>query len=226
MKMSFRDHRSVRKVQVAGSWPFRLDKNVFILWHILNWVLGCYFYHLFFFPFCSPFFIVLAEGLKHFWNFDVATFSYIVALYIEEWHSFWCRIFLMKLYFHIFFISAIIFFIFWSCMSIIVPYTRNLFWFTYSLYYFTPPYFCMYYCLRTLLLHFTYLSPTCLSKLNSCHFFPENFLDSHYVLSHSIQYIPLLFLKPIFAEHLLRAKHWVKHVISINSFNLPDNLKL
>lgn len=64
------------------------------------------------------------------------------------------------------------------------------------------------------LLYFIYLLPTYPLKLNSCHFFPQQPLR-----------IAITF-KPVFAEHLLRAKHWVKHVSSVNSLNPWDNLRL
>lgn len=63
------------------------------------------------------------------------------------------------------------------------------------------------------------------SSLSSCLLLPQN--STHIIssqkspltlprCSHGSPYILLPFLKPVFAEHLLRAKHWVRHITSIN----------
>lgn len=206
-------------VQVAGLWLFGLDTNV-LFYESSNWVSEYYFCNLFFL-FCSSFYLVLVEGLlRHLWKFEVAFLSYILALCIEEWYMvFVVEFLLMKLVFNIFFVSAITFSIFWS--YIIVPLGFHIF---ITLFLTSILLHVLLLLLRIPFLHFIFLLSTCPSKLNSCHLFPEISLTLP-LCFHSSLNIPLSFFKLI-VEHLVKAKHWVKHITSINLFNPHDNLML
>lgn len=166
MEMGFWGHESAGKVQVAGSWPFGLDTNVFFYDIVLIGCRDIISATSFFFLFCSLFYLVLVEGLlRHLWKFEIACLSYILALCIEEWHMvFVVEFLLMKLVFNIFFVSAITFSIFWSCIFVPLGFR-----FTYSSHYFSPPYFCMCCCLWLEFLFFTSFSCCLLVPQNSIH---------------------------------------------------------